>query len=109
MSCPQQNKIGAKRAEKKAKNRQILFKTRERPPGYEVYVAPVKVGALGGGIKALSFNLKKIFEDNELLEEIISMMQRTVLMDSKSIIRRDMNGLIQGEAHKNFFLLIISV
>ena len=78
MACPQQNNIGAKRDEKMMKFRQITFETIERRPGYEVYVVPVVEAALGGGIKALRFDLKKIFENNELLDEIISMMQRTV-------------------------------
>ena len=86
MACPQQNNIGAKRTEKMTKYRQIAFELREGCPGYKVYVVPVVVGALGGGIKALRFDLKKIFENNELLDEIIAMIQRTVLMDSKSII-----------------------
>ena len=42
------------------------------------------MGALGGGIKALRFDVKKIFENNELLDEIIAMMQRAVLMKSES-------------------------
>ena len=78
MACPQQNNIGAKRDEKMIKFKQIAFETRERHPGYEVYVVPVVVTALGGGIKALRFDLKKIFENNELLDEIISMVQRKV-------------------------------
>ena len=94
MACPQQNNIGAKRAEKMTKCRQVAFETRERRPGYKVYVVPVVVRAFGGGIKALRFDLKKIFENNELLDEIIAMMQRTVLMDSESIIRRVISGLI---------------
>ena len=94
MVCPQQSNIGAKRAEKMTKYRQVAFETRERRPGYKVYVVPVVVGAFGGGIKALRFDLKKIFENNELLDEIIAMMQRTVLMDSESIIRRVISGLI---------------
>ena len=67
MGCPQQNNIGAKRTEKMMKYSQIAFKKREQCPGYKVYVVPVVVGALGGGIKALRFDLKKIFENNELL------------------------------------------
>ena len=46
MVCPQQNSIGAKRAEKMTKYRQIAIKTRERHPGYKVYLVPVVVGAL---------------------------------------------------------------
>ena len=97
MACTQQSNIGAKRDEKTTKYRQIAFETRERSPGYEVYVAPVVVGALGGGIKPMRFELKKIFENNELLDEIIAMMQRAVLMDSESIIRRVISGLTLGE------------
>ena len=96
MACPEKNNIGAKRAEKMTKYRQIAFKTRERRPGYKVYIVPVVVGALGGGIKVLRFDLKKIFENNELLEEIIAMIQKTILMDSESIIQRVISGLIQG-------------
>ena len=97
MACPQQNNIGAKRAEKFTKYKQLAFETRERHPGYEIYVVPVVVGALGGGIKALKVDLKKIFNNKELLKEVVAVMQKTVLMDSESIVRRVMSGLIQGE------------
>ena len=86
MACPQQNNIGAKRTEKLTKYRQLAFETRERYPGYEIYVVPVVVGALGGGIKALKVNLKKIFDNNELLDEVVAMIQKTVLMDRESIV-----------------------
>ena len=97
MACPQQNNIVAKRNEKTTKYRQIAFETRKRRPGYKEYIVPVVVGALGGGIKGLRFDLKKIFENNELLDKIIVMMQRTVLMDSESIIRRVISRLVQGQ------------
>ena len=42
------------------------------------YVAPVVVGVLGGGIKALRFDLKKIFENNETVGQNYCLMQRTV-------------------------------
>ena len=51
-----------------------------------MYIVPVVVGPSGGGIKALRFGLKKKIENNELLDETIAIMQRTVLMDSESII-----------------------
>ena len=60
-------------------------------------MVPVIVGVLGGGIKALKVDLKKIFNNNELLEEVVAAMKKTVLMDSESILRRVMFGLIQGE------------
>ena len=97
MACPQQNNIEAKRTEKLTKYRQLAFETRERRPGYEIYMVPVVFGALGGGMKALKVNLKKIFDDTKLLDKAVAMMQKTVLIDSKSIVQRVMPGFIQGE------------
>ena len=62
-----------------------------------MYVLPVVIGALGAGVKTLRKDLKKVFHNNELLDEVIAMIQKTVLMDSESIIHRVMSGLIQGE------------
>ena len=97
MACPQSINIEEKRTEKLTKYRQLAFETRERRPNYEVYVVPVVLGALGGGIKLLHGDLKKLFEEKEQLAEVIATMQKTVLMDSESITRRVMSGLIQGE------------
>ena len=60
-------------------------------------MVPVVVRTLGSGIKVLKVNLKKIFDKNELLDEVVAMMQKTVLMDSKSMVRRVMSDLIQGD------------
>ena len=58
---------------------------------------PVIVRALGGGIKVLKFDLKKIFDNNELLEEMVAVMQKTVLINNESIVQRVMSGLIQRQ------------
>ena len=60
-------------------------------------MVPAVVGALGGGIKMLKVDLKKIFNNNELLEEVVAVMQKTVLIDRESIVQRVMSGLIQRE------------
>ena len=60
-------------------------------------MVPAVVGALGGGIKMLKVDLKKIFNNNELLEEVVAVMQKTILIDRESIVQRVMSGLIQGE------------
>ena len=44
-----------------------------------------------------SIDLKKSFDNSELLEEVVAVMQKTVLMDSESIVQRVMSGLIQGK------------
>ena len=49
------------------------------------------------GIKALKVDLNKMLENNELLDEVVTMMQKTVQMDSASIVRRVMSGLIQED------------
>ena len=76
MACTQQNNIGAEREQKMTKYRQTSFETGELRPGYKVYVVSVIVGALGGGIKALRFDLKIFFKNNELLDENIAMVQQ---------------------------------
>ena len=94
MAYHQQHNIGAKRTEKMKKYIQLAFGTREKRPSYEIYVVPVVVGALGGGIKELKVDLRKIFADTELVDKVAAMMQKTVLMDSESIIQRVISGLI---------------
>ena len=88
MTCPQQNNIEAKRTEKLTKYRQLALETRERRPVYKICVVLLVVGALGGSIKELKVDLKKIFDNYELLDEVVAMMQRTVLTDSESIVQR---------------------
>ena len=83
------NKYWGKETEKLTKYRQLAFEVREGRPGYEIYVVPVVVDALDGDIKALKVNLKKIFNNNELLEEVVPVMQTTVLMDSESIVESE--------------------
>ena len=63
-------------------------------------MVPVVVSTLSSGIKVRKIDLKKIFDNDELLEEVVAVMQKTVLMDSESIIRRVMSGFIQGEDNK---------
>ena len=70
---------------------------RERRPGYVIKVVPVIIGALEGGMKMLKTELKTVFNDQELIEKIAGEMQRKVLMDNESIIRRVISGLIQGD------------
>ena len=108
MVYPQQNNIGTKRTETLTKYGQLVFETRERRPGYEIYVVPIVVGALGGCIKVLKVSLKKIFNNNKLLEKVVAVMQKTVVMDSESIAQRVMSGLIQGENTEWFILIFKS-
>ena len=82
--------------EKLTKYRQLAFELRERRPGYDVQVVPVIIGALGGGIKMTISEVSKLFENHENVERIVGEMQKTVLMDSESTIRRVLSGLVQS-------------
>ena len=97
MACPQQQNIDAKRTEKLTKYRQLAFETRQRRPGYDITVIPVIIDALRGGMKRFRTELKKMFQKDEHINKIAGEMQRTVLMDSESIVCRVISGLIQGE------------
>ena len=48
-------------------------------------------------MKALKNELKKVFKDQRLRNNVAGEMQRTVLMDRESIIRKVIFGFIQGE------------
>ena len=52
-------------------------------------MVPVVVGALGGYIKELKVDLRKIIASTELVDKVAAMMQKTVLMDSECIIHGD--------------------
>ena len=97
MACPQQQNIDMKRMEQLMKYRQLAFEMRERRPEHVIKVVPVIIGALKGGMKMLKTELKMVFNDQELVDKTVGEMQRTVLMDGESIIRRVISGLIQGD------------
>ena len=48
-------------------------------------------------MKMLKTKLKTVFNNHEVVDKIAGEMQRTVLIDSKSIIRRVISGLKQGD------------
>ena len=95
MACPQEQNIKVKRLEKLTKYRQLAFEMRERRPGYEIIIVPLIIGALGGGMKQIMNDMAKIFENEELLKRTICEMQKTVLMDSETTLRKVLSGIIQ--------------
>ena len=73
------------------------FELGERRTEYKIYVISVVIGDLGGGIKEAILEVKKIFKKDDLSEKIVGEMERTVLMDSETIIRKILPGLVQTE------------
>ena len=101
MACPQQVNIAAKRHEKLTKYRQLAFELRERRLGYDVMIVPIVIGALGGGIKQVLCDVERVFskctEKERLVKPTLAEMQETVLLDSESMIKRVLSGLLQAD------------
>ena len=84
--------------EKLTKYTQLAYELRERRPAYKITVIPLRVGALGGGMKSAMVELSNVLNKNELAKQVAGEMQKTtILMDSESTIRKVLSGLIQDE------------
>ena len=97
MTCPQENNIEKKRLKKRTNYRQLAFKIRERRPGFKVKVVPLVISLFGGGITEILKELENMSEKDDLCERIVVEMQKKILMDSKTIIRKVPLGLVQSE------------
>ena len=63
----------------------------------KVKVIPTIIRCLGGGMKELKESIRQIFEydnNDKELEWISREMQKTVLWESKSLIRKELFGLL---------------
>ena len=85
-----------KREEKIKKYEQLCFELRERREDYMVKVIPIVTGCLGGGMKELKTDMQKIFEYENEKELYTTMreMQKTVLWEKESMIRKVLSGLL---------------
>ena len=97
MACPQQHNIETKRLEKLTKYRQLAFEMRERR-----LVVPVIIGALGGGRRRMMSDISRIFEKYEVVEKTSAEMQKIVLMNSETTLRKMLSGLIKRDDTTNF-------
>ena len=95
LACPQEDNIQAKEMEKRKKYQQLSFEIRERRPGYHVEVLPLIIGSLGGGVKRLELQIKKVIKDRNMARTITREIQKTVLMESETIIRKVISNIIQ--------------
>ena len=55
-------------------------------------VVPIVIGCLGRGIKQLEEDIRDLFDEKEKFT-IVDKIQKTVLWESESIVRRVMCGL----------------
>ena len=83
--------------EKMDKYRQLAFEIREKRMGYKVEIVPLFVGFLGGGIGRLLKNVFRIIGDQVKSERIVKEMQKIVLMESETIMRKILAGIVTSE------------
>ena len=50
MACPMESNIVAKTNEKLRNYCQLAFELREKRPDFKVYIVPLVIGCLGGGV-----------------------------------------------------------
>ena len=83
------------RIEKLRKYQQLAFKFRERREQYRVTVVPLVIGCLGGGIKQQTKGIKVLFKPEDV-NSILREMQKVVLWESETILRKVTPGLMQS-------------
>ena len=94
MACPNESNKEKKREEKVKKYQQLCYEIRERRDGYKMKIIPVVIGCLGGGMKRLKDDVKELFENEKELQWICREMQKTVLWESETIMRKILSGLL---------------
>ena len=97
MTCPQENIIEKEKLEKRTNFRQLAFEIRERRTGFKVEVVPLVISIFGEDLKEMLKELENMFEKDDLCERIGAEMQKTILMDSETIIRKVLSGLVQSD------------
>ena len=95
MAFPEESNIEKKRLEKRIDYWQLAFEIRERRPRFKVKVVPLVISALGGAVKEILKELESMYE-KDLCEKIVAEMQETILMESETIIRKVLSGLVQS-------------
>ena len=101
MACPMQQNIDTIRTDKLTRYRQLAFEMRERRPAYTVTIVPVIIGALGGGMKKTTNELTKLLAKHELVVKTAAEMQKTILMDSETLLRKVLSGIVQSDTEEN--------
>ena len=96
MACPMENNLEKKRNEKLTKYRQIAFEIREKRKDYFVQIVPLIIGCCGGGFKNARLAINKTLRNDKESFRITKDIQKTVICESESILRKVLSGLIQS-------------
>ena len=94
-----QQNIDTKRRDKLTRYRQLAFEMRERRPG-NTFV-PIIIRALGGGMWKTMNELTKQFMKQELIVKTAAKMEKIILMDSETLLRKVFSALVQSDTEEN--------
>ena len=94
MACPVEKNIEEKISEKLRKYQQVAYEIRERRQGYRVWIVPLVIGCLGGGMEKVMQNAVKVFPEKHSVQRMCWEMQKVVLSESESILRKVLSGVI---------------
>ena len=95
--CPDEKNTGEKHHEKLTKYQQLAFEMREKRPEYRVEIVPIVTGCLGGGMKQVECQVKKIIKDEGGARWTCNEMLKAVLFESESMMRKTLTGIIQKD------------
>ena len=76
---------------------QLTFEIRERRAGVMIEIVPLVIGCLGGGIEKLEEQIKKLIKGKSRQQWVVREMQKIVLMESETILRKILSGVVQVE------------
>ena len=58
---------------------------------------PLVINVFDGAVKDILKELENMFEKDDLYERIVAEMQKTIFLDSETIIRKVLSGLMQSD------------
>ena len=79
------------------KYQQLAFEMREGRVGYRVEIVPLVIGCLGGGVEKLLKNVQSVINTETEIDNTVKGMQKTVLLDSESIMRKALSEMVQPQ------------
>ena len=82
---------------KLTKYQKLAFEMREKRPEYRVGIVPIMIGCLGGGMKQVECQVKKIIKDEGGVRWTCNEMVKAVLFESESMMRKTLTGIIQKD------------
>ena len=93
-ACPMERNVEIKYNEKVTNYSQLAFETREKRNCYKVKILPIIIGSLGKVNEKSLTEMKKLIDGERTFNTMVAEMEKTVLMQSETIVRKVLSGLM---------------